>query len=286
MANKQTTKILKTIAEYRLLTVRQLTILHYSKDQATNRQLRSMEDNGLIKRYPLACSGKRGRPINVVTINHQGVEELKKADLPLLDDSIVFDRERQDRHQLLLNEFRIQLGKTIRNNLDLSARFLSSSSPFLSEETGISSLSERVPVQGKKKTVTFTPDAVFSVKSAEKGKSLLFFLEVDMSTESLSNRRGLGDIRHKVVNYRTYLGKKIYNRYQRLLKTDFNGFRLLFLVNTEKRSNAISRIVAEMLPSNFIWITDQERMSTHGLAGKIWVRGGQQSSKPQSILKS
>ena len=45
-------------------------------------------------------------------------------------------------------------------------------------------------------------------------------------------------------------------------------------------------LVREMWPSDFIWLTDQERMFSHGLSAEIWVRGGRQDAPPESILGS
>jgi hypothetical protein len=47
---------------------------------------------------------------------------------------------------------------------------------------------------------------------------------------------------------------------------------------------ALCRLVQEMPPSDFIWLTDQQRMFTHGLSAKIWARSGKQDSNRESIL--
>ena len=137
--------------------------------------------------------------------------------------------------------------------------------------------------------IEFIPDAAFSLtcKDAEIDKTLLFFLEVDMDTETLASRkRNPKDLRQKIVNYQALFRSKRYKRYERFFGAKLNGFRLLFLANTFSRLTAICRLVQEMPPSDFIWVTDRERMFSHGLASEIWARGGKKDEPPQSIIGS
>ena len=57
------------------------------------------------------------------------------------------------------------------------------------------------------------PDGVFTISHQE--KTLLFFLEVDMGTETLaSTKQGTGDVRQKIINYQSLF---------------YNGITLLYL---------------------------------------------------------
>ena len=75
----------------------------------------------------------------------------------------------------------------------------------------------------------FIPDGVFTITNAELKKSLLFFLEVDMGTETVASpKRDLKDIRQKIVNYQALFRTGQYKRYEKILKADVNGFRFCF----------------------------------------------------------
>ena len=129
------------------------------------------------------------------------------------------------------------------------------------------------------------PDGVFVVTDKESGKSLLFFLEVDMGTETrVTSRRKPTDVRQKIINYQALFGTEKYKRYEKIFNVSLNGFRLLFLFHTSARLNAICRLVREMPPNGFVWLADQNQMFLHGLAAEIWVHGGKVGQKLRSIL--
>ncbi len=48
--------------------------------------------------------------------------------------------------------------------------------------------------------------------------------------------------------------------------------------------NAICQLVRNMPPSDFIWITEQNKMFKKGLGAEIWWRGGKSDNRPESIL--
>jgi hypothetical protein len=136
------------------------------------------------------------------------------------------------------------------------------------------------------KPIPFIPDGVFSItnKEAEK-KSLLFFLEVDMGTETIASpSRGPKDLRQKIIRYQDLFTSASYKGYEGVFDSKFNGFRLLFLANSAARLNSLCRLVQEMPPSDFIWLGDQEKMFSQGLSAKIWARGGRIKDPAQSIL--
>jgi hypothetical protein len=148
-------------------------------------------------------------------------------------------------------------------------------------------LPESTPANNRLKNFEqLIPDGVFSITHREiGGKTLLFFLEVDMGTETIASMdRVSKDIRRKVSNYQELFRSGTYKRYESVLKSKLNGFRLLFLANSEARLISLCRLAREMPPSDFIWLTDQGRMFSHGLAAKIWTRGGRNENPPQSIL--
>ena len=58
------------------------------------------------------------------------------------------------------------------------------------------------------------------------------------------------------------------------------------MTNSLARSTSLSRLVQEMPPSDFIWITNQEKMFSEGLSAEIWARGGKMDRPPRSIIGS
>jgi len=134
-------------------------------------------------------------------------------------------------------------------------------------------------------TIQMFPDGVFFIKDKETKKTLLFFLEVDMGTETLQSTKGNPNtIEQKVLNYQTMFQKKVYKRYEEIFNANFNGFRLLFLTNTLQRKKSLCELVRMMTPTDFVWVTDQEQMSAHGVSADIWSRGGHENKQSESIL--
>jgi hypothetical protein len=43
-------------------------------------------------------------------------------------------------------------------------------------------------------------------------------------------------------------------------------------------------LAREMQPSDFIWVTQKDRMFEDGISADIWARGGRLDTSPQSIL--
>jgi hypothetical protein len=165
--------------------------------------------------------------------------------------------------------------------------FHASESPFAPRsEAGASFLQICVsPAGQEEKPIFLIPDAIFRIRDSEQGKSVLFFLEVDMGTETLASpKRGAKDIRQKVLNYQGLFRSGKYRILDGLWGSSFQGFRLLFLANSPERMAFLCRLVQEMPPCDFIWVTDQERMFSSGLADAIWARGGNTSKPPEAIV--
>ncbi|MFA6175616.1 MAG: hypothetical protein WC765_03440, partial [Phycisphaerae bacterium] len=109
---------------------------------------------------------------------------------------------------------------------------------------------------------------------------------VDCGTETLSSpQRDMSDIRQKILNYQWYFQSLRYKRYEGVLKVPFlHGFRVLFLAKTAGRLAALCKLTQEMEPSDFIWLTEQNRLFTDGAFAKIWVRGGNLQTAQRSII--
>lgn len=106
-----------------------------------------------------------------------------------------------------------------------------------------------------------------------------------MDTEPVASMdRNSKDIRQKIMNYQAIFRSGHYKRFENVFQFKFNGFRLLFLTNSPARSTSLSRLVQEMPPSDFIWLTNQEKMFSDGLSSEIWARGGKMDRPSQSII--
>jgi len=272
--------VLITLIEYRLLNISQITSLHFSCKKVARRRLTQMTKEGLIEIVQRGFGRSRGRPENVYSISLKGIELLQKEDLlcnyapgDKLDSKNIICID----HQLLVNWFRIHLVQIEKLLPNIEARFLSPNSPFqISNYNEMPLIHDKILIEGSNnKFIGFTPDGVFSINDKIQKKSLLFFLEVDMGTESLASpKRNNQDIRQKIINYQIYFRSNKYKRYEDIWKCHFNGFRLLFLTNNTARMKTLCQLIQEIPPSNFIWITEQRKMFSQGLADTIWVQGG------------
>jgi hypothetical protein len=289
--NKNDRKILASIAEHQALTLKQLSALSQRSYQVIRRRMRDLAIEGLITTKMQGYGRGRGRPEDLIFLTKKGAALLEEEGTPSgyaawattnAENPFSLD------HLLLVNWFRIHLLQIERVIPQLSVQYLSPKSHLSGGNSSDSpSFSEPTPANNRlKKIDQFIPDGVFSItyKETEK-KTLLFFLEVDMGTETMASMdRDPKDIRQKILNYQALFRSGLFKKYEHVFESKLNGFRLLFLVNSAARLIGLSRLVQQMPPSDFIWLADQGRMFSHGLAAKIWARGGRIDDPPQSIL--
>ena len=280
---KNDRELLASIGEHKALTVKQLSILSQRSSQVVRRRMRTLIEEELIITEIHGYGRDRGRPVDLIFLTEKGASLLSKegispgyftdkAEIPLSID-----------HLLLVNWFRIHLLQIEKSLPQIIVHYLTPNSPTR-DNTSLSKTHSAS--NGPDRTTEFIPDGVFSItsKGIEK-KTLLFFLEVDMGTETLASmNRNRNDIREKVLRYQALFRSGNYKRYEGVFDSKFNGFRLLFLANSTARLSSLCRLVREMPPSDFIWLTDQEKMFSHGLSAKIWARGGRNEDPLQSIL--
>lgn len=278
-------EIVKIVAEYGILTVRQASILICASEQVTRRRFQRMEKADLVLRRPGMSEGSQGRPETLITIGSAGIKALKTG-----RNGRFAARDFQTpgfvNHQLQTNWFRVKLHELEREVPDLTVTYLSSNSPFTVDAKGNSILRSKAPIpKGGKDDRWFIPDGAFAIKSESLQKQLLFFLEVDASTESLINGKD-SSIAGKISNYRCFRASDRYLRFEKMFSMNFKGFRLLFLANTTTRKQKICQVTEAMPPADFVWITDQTTLLDQGLKEAIWVRGGHIHKPLQSILGS
>jgi len=290
--NQKDWKILTSLAEYRMLLVHHLAALDRRNVQSLRRRLCYLETEGLICITTRDFGKNRGRPEQRVSLAKKGVDMLKSEgflDTNIPTEFVTADRFRCIDHHMLMNDLRIQLVQLQRVAPQLSVRFLTSTSP--TEQAALSSrplIHEKIQAFDEpSRLVGFTPDGVFTISQVAVNKTLLFFLEVDMGTETLVGAKMSGyDVRQKIINYKTYFVREQYKRYEQIWNCQLHGFRLLFLTHSSSRANVMCKLVRDMSPSGFIWLTDRQRLLSGGLWANIWAGGGQNDIPRQSILGS
>lgn len=284
--------LLATVADHRILAVRQLQTVLNRNLAALRRRLRLLREEGLIGLVAGGMSGRPGRPGHLVSVRPTGVALLKShgrlhQSIPV--ERVVSETISCPEHHLLLNEIRVQLACVERFIPSLAVRFLASYSPGLyAENYSGPFIHERFTVAEETgEEMSFTPDAIFAVSDAERKKTVMFYLEIDMGTEPHASRDPLRhDVRQKIVNYKACFRTRHYSRHQQTFGSALQGFRLLFLTHDAGRLSSLCRQVREMRPSVFIWLTDKASLTEQGVWGPIWIPGGNTEGSRQSILGS
>jgi len=277
--------LLSSVSEYRAVTFRQLAAISQRSCQVVRRRIRSLEDRGLIIKKPFGYGRNQGRPEEIVYLSLEGARLLNDEGLKTIPSKCRFDlKNTHIDHDLLLNWFRIHwlhMGKVIPL---FSFKRLSPTQH--SSETSLSSRLLLPTELRSGNTTVIVPDGIFAIRHNENSKALLFFLEVDMDSETMTGkkREKTNNIQHKIICYRELFRNEQYKRFEEAFHSKFNGFRLLFLANTDARVAALCRFAKSTQNSDFIWLTDQTKMFDHGLSANIWVRGGRYEAPRESIL--
>ena len=285
-------KLLEAVTEYRIITVAQMSALFNRKKQALWRRLRDLQRQGFLVITQQEFGRGRGRPEKLVSLGLRGFDVLRENEILRADvseDVVIADSINCIDHQLMLNWFSIHLHHIETMLPRLSIRFLSHSSPFLPKAlSGHPWTTDFAPVEGSQdEVVKFIPDGVFSVTDSVEGQTLLYFLEIDCGTETIASlKRKPTDIRQKIMNYGSYFDSLRYKRYEKLWDCKLDGFRLLFVTNTRERLAALCKLVHQMQPSDYIWLTEQSRIFPDGISAAIWSCGGKIDAAPESILDS
>jgi len=284
-------RTLELLADHRILTITQLAAVLQKNKPAVRKRVRDLRQKGFVEVTANEFGQSFGRPESLLRLTEQGADNLKENKLIAKDvpyENIGPVSPRLINHQLLLNWFRVHLSQIKRVISRFSIRFLAYNSPLVPRGPKGRVITADCSPIGRRtiREVKFTPDAVFATTDSTENMTLLFFLEVDCGTETLSSpQRDMTDIRQKILNYQWYFQSLKYKRYEAIFETShLRGFRLLFLTKTAGRLAALCKVTQEMQPSPFIWLTDQERMFTDGVSANIWAGGGNLHATQQSIL--
>jgi len=288
-------QLLGELAEYRVLTAKQLAYILNRNLRALQRRVESLCKVSLVEllagRLPL---NERGRPEKLYGVGRTGARRLLERGIlkhmPEPDHATARPLQSQLLHQYLQNSFRLNLIDLQRRANEISVAGLSSNSPFaIDGRTSYPITRARIRSESSSTTnpTHLIPDFVYYIHSQSKNRSLLFFLEVDTGTEALcSASRSKPNVSQKVRNYQEYFRSTGYKFYESLWNTRFNGFRLLLFCADSARARKVAESVRINPPSDFIWVTSVEALAAAGLAGEIWYRGGDVNSPLKSILGS
>lgn len=112
------------------------------------------------------------------------------------------------------------------------------------------------------------PDGSFSLMRDE--KSALFLIENCSGTEIVRSPTYNEDIESKICRYVDIFENNTIEFYSNYFECKFNRFRLLYITNSEKRLETISKIVAEHDTHGFILLTTLPKLKKHGVDSSIW----------------
>lgn len=283
---------LRMIADYRVVTIRQLAMIEARSRNAVHRSLNSLVSQELIEEHPRTASTSRGRREKLVSVASKGFVALCQANaLPPenREQDITLAGLPHIEHQLLLNWVRIQWMHLDLACPSLRGRFVPHSSPTARydaavPDTAAGSVPTLIRLDDRR---VFTPDAVATVTDIERHKTVLFFLEVDMGTEQWdAPRNARTTIMGKILNYQRTRRSEGYRLHAAAWQCSLHGFRVLFVTRTRDRLDMLCRRLCVVRPRDFIWLTDQTQLLERGIGARIWARGGSLDRPAESILGS
>ena len=271
--------LLKLLLDYRIVSVAQITALCFPSRQMARRKIREFAKAKLINVTTRGFGPPSGRPERLISLSNSAVKILKDIGAirsGLLLESFPSIEPRHFEHQLLLNWVRIYLNHAGECISQINTNFLS---PLFHYKDYSFKTDDYQPESSP------IPDGIFSISYEGQGRSLLFFLEVDMGTEIISSYNPASkDIRKKILCYQHIFKKQAYKKLEILFQCQFNGFRTLFVANTENRLQQLCKLTKSMTSTDFIWMTDRSSIFRNGISDKIWIKGGDIENNRYSIL--
>jgi len=276
---KKYADLLNLLLDYGIISVAQLAYLYFPSRQMARRKIRKLTKSGLIQISTRGYGISAGRPENLIFLTDSAVKLLEDYEINIpgsLGDRKITIEPSQIEHQLLLNWVQINIQKVGERIPQINIRFLS---PVFNHRDYVFKKENTHSENG------LIPDGIFSIFHNELKKALLFFLEIDMGTETLSSKNPTAtDIRKKITGYQHIFSSRSYKQLNGPLNSNFNGFRVLFVSNTETRLRQLCKLVKSMKSTGFIWLTDKNSTFKNGISDKIWIKGGEIDKERYSIL--
>lgn len=265
-------KVPELVAEYKLLTTKQIKELLYPSLQKTQTRLKAVYEAGLVKRYPYPVLLKEGGKGEFVY--HVG----KK---PKLVYSKVL-------HTIELNKIRIAFELACRQSEKIQLI------DFLPEYKGkvekgkIRRLVEQEVVMQDGTKITLIPDAVICLENKRTKKKGLFYLEVDLGTEKISTgKRKEYSLLKKMLVYREYVKGEKYKKYSSVKYYDyeFRGIRVLSVMDGSTRIRSLRRELFNKGIKKFVWLAESSEISTSTVFSKIWLMPNIEDGNRYSIIR-
>ena len=277
------------LAELRLATPEQLAMATGGSPAALENRLRKLADgnSGYVLKLVQDLVQGPGRPRHLFALGRRGAQLLLQAGrVPGDRLAAIADPPSPTtyRHVSMLNTLCVLARCLQRRAPFMAASILAAHSPLIEHRPdGKSILCDHVSTKDGE-LIAFEPDAALCLRHLELNMALLFFVEADRGTEPRNASDERAAIAQKLTCYRRYFSLAGYRRYQDRWECPFRGFRLLMVTETQRRYEAVCRLVCQGPASQFVWITEHTSLLAHGLHGKIWAVGGNTQLAAQSIL--
>jgi hypothetical protein len=191
------------------------------------------------------------------------------------------------RHFLGINDFRILLGQACEKQGIKLCGFIPD---YYGERTEKGVITKYIrdfvcDISTERPSLSHTPDGVFALE--RDGKPALFFLEIDLGTEVVSNvEKG---VLRSILFYSKYLIDGKYDRYAVDFRVEtFKGFRTLYLTSSHERLENIRKATTKLdVPRKalkFLWIAVNKEVSTENFFVDTWRSLDPDDGKSYSIL--
>jgi len=267
-------ELVLSLYKYRYLKTSQIQQLLFPSLQTTNRRLRSLTQQKMVKHFTVPYVPERiyylSSPGTQLVADHLGtsVNELLWSRHTHAPKDYYFTK-----HFLALNQFRIDVTLAA----DDSAPELLG---FIPEYFGTKHLTGRVTkhiqdfafdMYNPKETITHTPDAVFAL--AKQTKPALFFLEIDRGTEVLTNaQRGFLKM---VRYYLSYGQQRKFKSYQQEFNcSQLKTFRLLIVTTSEQRLDNMRQAASQFFSTTdalrWFWVTTFDKITITTFWRPVW----------------
>ena len=212
-----------------LHTTSQIAALYFPSAKKASERMKLLLESGFVSRFAKPVLGVRGKPEFVYCAKGRSMKR---------NYATVF-------HALAVSEFKVQ--------------FLS----WLKASGFLGAFLYPMQLQNKLRESELIPDGIFTI---EKEKRLLFFLEIDLGSESLSASNGYA-FTAKLDDYSDYFDDAGYKKDFEWLGS-FKGFRALVVFDSEKRLGNFQSIAMDK-KADFALMTTWERLK-HGFT-ECWI---------------
>ena len=235
--------LLNTVSNFQCMTTLQISRYFGMNIKVCQRRLRILCKVGYLQKI-LIPSIKSGRSPYLYYLGHNGASLLNvTASKPRLTLQLSHQQKNTD---VLINIFlRYKESPTIKMN-------------YLTEHIIRSSNPENIII----------PDGAFTLKRED--KSALFLLENCVGTEIINSPTYNQDIESKFIRYTEKFTNNDIQFYSNYLSETFKRFRVLYITNTERRLDSISKIASKHDQHGFIWLSTLSKLKKQGIDSNIW----------------